>query len=75
MTPGEALRCATLESALILGVDGEAGSLAAGKLADVVVVAGDPTRDVNSLWSIEHVFKAGHELDRAARRAASSGST
>lgn len=68
MKPGEALRCATLESAKILGVDGEAGSIAAGKLADLVAVAGDPTRDVNALWKIEHVWKGGREFDRAARR-------
>jgi imidazolonepropionase-like amidohydrolase len=69
MTPSEALRCATLESARILHVEKEAGSLAAGKLADVTVVAGDPTRDVNALWSIRHVIKGGVELDRAAIRA------
>ena len=69
MTAGEAMRCATLESARILGVEADAGSLTSGKLADLVVVKGDPTRDVNALWSIEHVYKAGCELDRAARRA------
>jgi imidazolonepropionase-like amidohydrolase len=68
MKPGEALRCATLESARILRVDKEAGSLAPGKLADVTIVAGDPTQQIDAVWNVRHVFKGGIELDRAAMR-------
>jgi len=68
MKPGEALRCATLESARILRIEKEAGSLAPGKLADITVVAGDPTQQIDAVWSIRHVFKGGVELDRGAMR-------
>ena len=68
MKPGEALRCATLESARILRVDKDAGSLAPGKLADVTIVAGDPTQQIDAVWNVRHVFKGGIELDRAAMR-------
>jgi imidazolonepropionase-like amidohydrolase len=68
LTPAQALRCATLESARILKRDKEAGTIAPGKLADVVVVRGDPTTDVSALWKIEHVVKGGVEAEREPLR-------
>src|SRR5262249_45663962 len=41
--PGEALRMATLTSAQVIGADGERGVVAPGKLADLVLVEGDPS--------------------------------
>lgn len=57
MSPIQALHSATLSAATLMGLDGELGSLEAGKRADLVVVDGDPL-DVNRLsptgsgWSI-----------------------
>jgi predicted amidohydrolase YtcJ len=42
LTPLEALRGYTVEAATAIGMDGELGSLEAGKLADLVVLEGDP---------------------------------
>jgi hypothetical protein len=70
LTPAEALRCATLTSARILRVADDFGSLAPGKVADLVFVEGDPTADVAALWQVRAVVKAGAVVDRDALREA-----
>ena len=42
LTPAEALRCATLRPAEFLGMTDRLGTIAKGKLADVVLLSGDP---------------------------------
>jgi imidazolonepropionase-like amidohydrolase len=62
MTPLQAISASTLAGARLLGLDGETGSLQAGKLADVVVVEGDPVADIALLADpdrIRLVLKAG----------------
>lgn len=49
MTPHASLRAATSEAARLLGIDAEVGTLEPGKLADVVLVAGDPVAEP-ALW-------------------------
>ena len=68
MTPLEAIHCATLGATHILKRFGhEVGKLEAGRFADILVVNGDPTRDVTILQKpslMEFVFKGGVEIDR-----------
>ena len=59
LTPTEAIRAATGDAAKLLGVDDKIGELSAGKLADIVAVAGDPTVDIKRLERVEFVMKAG----------------
>lgn len=59
MTPMQAIQSATIEAAKLLGKDKQLGSLASGKVADFVVVAGDPLADVSTLERVEQVFQAG----------------
>ncbi len=59
MTPAQALRSATIESARMLGVDGEVGVLKPGYLADIVAVDADPTQDIRALRTIGFVMKGG----------------
>jgi len=68
LKPAQALQSATIEAARVLRCNRDFGSLAPGKVADVVVVRGDPTSDLDALWRIEGVLKAGHPVDRAAVR-------
>lgn len=48
-TPLEVLTCATKNGAEIMGRGAEFGTLEAGKLADVLIVDGDPTTDISVL--------------------------
>jgi imidazolonepropionase-like amidohydrolase len=59
MTPMQAITAGTLSAAKLLGWDKNAGSLAAGKWADVVAVPGDPTKDVRALERTVFVMKNG----------------
>ena len=48
LTPREALRSATLGPAEFLGIADKSGSVAVGKQADLVLLDGDPTKDIRS---------------------------
>lgn len=59
MTPLQAIRAATLESARLLGKEKELGSIAPGKLADLIALACDPLADIACLQQVRGVVKAG----------------
>ena len=59
MTPLEALRSATIETARMLGAEDDIGSLAVGKYADIVAVPADPAADISALRRITLVMKGG----------------
>lgn len=65
MTPIEALRAGTIESARSLGYDKDVGSLEAGKLADLVVLDADPTQDIRNSDKIAKVMIGGRLYDAA----------
>jgi imidazolonepropionase-like amidohydrolase len=62
---GEVLRMATLTPALVMGVDKDRGVIAAGKLADMVLIDGDPTQDIRDSNKIKTVIKGGKVYDPA----------
>jgi enamidase len=64
-TPLEAIRIATLNGARYLGRDTSIGTIAAGKQADLVVVAGDPSASIGDIRKVEMVFRQGVAYDPA----------
>lgn len=59
MTPLQALRAATVDPATMLGLADELGTLEVGKVADLIAVPTDPTRDISALREIVLVLKDG----------------
>lgn len=59
MTPLEAIRAGTLISAEALGMSDVIGSIEPGKLADIIAVAGDPSRDISCVRRVTFVMQDG----------------
>jgi hypothetical protein len=64
--PSEVLRMATWTPALVMGVDKDRGVIAPGKLADMILVNGDPTKNIKDTNKITMVIKGGKVYDPAA---------
>lgn len=65
MSPARAIRTATLDAADLLGLAETHGSLAPGKIADIIAVAASPLEDVTELERVTFVMRRGvvHKLD------------
>lgn len=59
MSPALAIRSATVDASELLGVSARVGTIVAGKEADIIAVAGDPTADVRLLENVGFVMKRG----------------
>jgi len=62
-TPLEAIQIATENGAIYLGQQGRIGTLAPGKQADLVLIKGDPSKNIDEIENVETVFKAGVGYD------------
>jgi len=63
----DAIVAGTAGAADSIGVGGLAGRLAPGRLADFMVVRGDPTREITALWDVLDVYQAGRRIERGVR--------
>jgi imidazolonepropionase-like amidohydrolase len=72
-SPEEAIRIATLNGAIFLGEERSIGSIAAGKAADLVVLAGNPAKHIDDVEKVETVFKDGLGYDPAKLRRSVEG--
>ena len=55
----EAIKCATINAADLLGVKDERGSVTVGKMADIIAVEGDPLVNIKVMGSVVFVMKEG----------------
>ena len=65
-TPGEALHAATTGAARFLDREGDFGSVAPGKLADLILLDANPLEDIANTRKLNAVVRAGAYLDRSA---------
>jgi imidazolonepropionase-like amidohydrolase len=55
LTPLQAIKAATSDNAFALRMEGDTGAIQAGRLADIIIVDGDPVADVTILGEIERI--------------------
>jgi len=72
LTPAQVLQSASLNAAESLGVDNWLGSLEVGKLADLVIIDGDPLNTIGDSKNVSAVVKNGHVYEVEALTAARS---
>jgi len=60
-----AIVAGTAGAAESIGVGPAAGRLAKGRLADALVVRGDPATEITALWDVLDVYQAGRRVERA----------
>ena len=70
IAPAQVLRMATLTSAQVVGANGERGVIAPGKLADLILIDGDPSVRIADIDRVDLVMKGGRIYDPARIEAA-----
>jgi imidazolonepropionase-like amidohydrolase len=70
LTNFKALEAATSAPARYLGIEDERGTIAVGKRADLILLAGNPLDDLSALWDLAGVMLAGRWHSFAALEAA-----
>jgi imidazolonepropionase-like amidohydrolase len=66
LTPAEALTAATSTAARVLGVEQDIGTIAPGRIADLVILDADPLSDIRNTRRIWRVIQGGRFVDRNA---------
>ncbi|MCX2947209.1 amidohydrolase family protein [Lentzea sp. NEAU-D7] len=67
LSPAQALQAATRDAARCVGREHESGTVTPGKQADLVVLDGDPLRDITNVGRIHAVVSRGRYLGPADR--------
>lgn len=65
LTPAEAIQTATIIPARVMKKDDQYGSLEAGKKADLIIVDGDPLKNIREIRKVQWVVKEGTVYDPA----------
>jgi imidazolonepropionase-like amidohydrolase len=69
LTPAEALATVTINPARVYKLSDTTGSLSPGKLAELALIDGDPSKNIGDLRQVELVMRDGKIMDAAALRA------
>lgn len=59
LSPHEVIQAATSHAAWVIGKDNELGTIEVGKLADVIIIDGDPLQDIAMMKHVAHVIQDG----------------
>jgi imidazolonepropionase-like amidohydrolase len=63
LTPMEAIQTATIVPARVMNMDKRTGSIKAGKQADLVIIDGDPLKEIRNIRNVWMVIKEGQQYD------------
>jgi len=63
LTPADAIQTATITPAKVMNFDKTTGSIEEGKQADLIIVDGDPLKNIRDIRNVTTVIKAGHIYD------------
>jgi imidazolonepropionase-like amidohydrolase len=63
LTPAEAIKTATITPAQVMNLDKHSGSIEEGKQADIIIVNGDPLRNIRDIRNVTTVIKGGRIYD------------
>ena len=66
----QVIKICTYNSAKVLRREEEFGSIQVGKVADFLIVEGNPANDISDSRKIEHVFLRGNQIDRESLKLA-----
>ena len=66
MSDSNAVHSVTNDSAKSLNMDDLVGSIEPGKQADIIVIDGDPTKKITTLWNVSEVFLGGDKIERGS---------
>lgn len=58
-TPLEAIKIATQNGSIALGFDKTIGTIEPGKAADLLIIDGDPSKNISEIRKVQYVFKNG----------------
>jgi imidazolonepropionase-like amidohydrolase len=67
MSNQDAIAAATLATAELFGISDQAGSIEAGKRADIIAVPADPLADISALQNVDFVMKTGAVVKQGGR--------
>ena len=65
LTPMEAIQTATIVPAQVMNMDRRTGSIKVGKQADLLIVNGDPLKEIRNIRNVWMVIKEGQRYDPA----------
>jgi len=65
ITPMEAIVSATKTSSECLGLEKEIGTLELNKIADIVIVNGDPLKNIKALHDVDTVISKGNIIKKS----------
>jgi imidazolonepropionase-like amidohydrolase len=63
LTPADAIQTATITPARVMNVDKTTGSIEEGKRADIIIVDGDPLKNIRDIRNVTTVIKGEHIYD------------